>query len=378
MHQGTYETEVFVAGGGPAGLAAALAARQAGFDVVVADCAHPPIDKACGEGIMPDGLAVLERLGVCLDLSKAAPFSGIRFINGAQHVEARFRHGLGFGVRRTTLHQQLVNAAMLAGVRLLWDRRVIALADGRVLLDSETVRSRWVIGADGQNSRIRQSAGLGNGGDERVRFGFRQHYRVKPWCESVEVHWGDCGQMYVTPIAADEVCVAFLTLQKTLRLQEAIEHFPQLALCLAEAVPEGQPRGAVTASRFLRRVHHKNVALIGEAAGSVDAITGEGLAIAFQQATALGDALTAGDLSLYQAAYRRVMRLPRAMAALMLTMDGHPAFRRRVFRAFGAQPEIFARMLAIHTGALAPVNFGLENSLALGWHLLTAKGDAHA
>ncbi len=120
MHPGTRETEVLVVGGGPAGLAAALAARQAGLDVLVADSAHPPIDKACGEGIMPDGLAALEQLGVRVDVTKAAPFSGIRFINGTQQAEARFRQGVGLGIRRTTLHQQLVNAATLAGVRLLW------------------------------------------------------------------------------------------------------------------------------------------------------------------------------------------------------------------------------------------------------------------
>jgi menaquinone-9 beta-reductase len=373
MHPGTCETEVLVVGGGPAGLAAALAARQAGFDVLVADSAHPPIDKACGEGIMPDGLAALERLGVRLDVAKAAPFSGIRFINGAQQAEARFCRGVGLGVRRTTMHEQLVNAATLAGVRLLWERRVTALADGPVLLDGESVRCGWVIGADGQNSRIRQFAGLGDAVNERVRFGFRQHYRVKPWSEFVEVHWGDCGQMYVTPISADEICVAFITSQKSLRLQEALGRFPQLASCVAEAVTEEPPRGAVTASRCLPRVHHQRVALIGEAAGSVDAITGEGLAIAFRQAIALADALVADDLSLYEAAHRRIMGLPRTMAALMLSMDGRPAFRRRLFRAFEAHPEIFARMLAIHTGAVSPVNFGVRNGWSLGWHLLTAK-----
>ena len=41
-------TDVFVIGGGPAGLATAIAARQRGFDVVVADGAQPPIDKPCG------------------------------------------------------------------------------------------------------------------------------------------------------------------------------------------------------------------------------------------------------------------------------------------------------------------------------------------
>ena len=243
-----------------------------------------------------------------------------------------------------------------------------------MLVNGETIRCCWVIGADGENSRIRQLVGLGHAGAGKVRFGFRQHFQVKPWSEFVEVHWSDCGQMYVTPVADDAVCVAFITSQKTLRFDQAVRHFPSLALHLKDATPQDRPRGAVTASRCLERVHREHVALIGEAAGSVDAITGEGLAITFQQATALADALRANNLSLYEAAVRRIMRLPHAMATLMLSMDRHAAFRRRVFRAFEAQPEIFARMLAVHTGALRPINFGLGNTFSLGWHLLTEKG----
>src|SRR5271165_1538919 len=97
--------EVLVAGGGPAGLAAAIAARQAGFEVAVVDCARPPIDKACGEGIMPDGLSALTALGVPADVRHAAPFRGIRFINGPREVEAGFPSGVGYGIRRTLLHQ---------------------------------------------------------------------------------------------------------------------------------------------------------------------------------------------------------------------------------------------------------------------------------
>ena len=69
------ETDVFVVGGGPAGLAAAIAARQRGFEVVVADSAQPPIDKACGEGLMPDGVAALARLGVAATSATASPFT---------------------------------------------------------------------------------------------------------------------------------------------------------------------------------------------------------------------------------------------------------------------------------------------------------------
>lgn len=360
-------------GGGPAGLAAALAARQAGLEVTVADCAEPPIDKACGEGIMPDGVAALAKLGVQLDVSQGARFAGIRFINGSQQVDANFHRGPGLGLRRTLLHDAMVSAANHAGVQLLWNRRVTGISHDQVLLDNETVNCRWVIAADGQNSRMRRLAGLGHTVAEKVRFGFRQHYRVTPWSEFVEVYWGDCGQMYVTPVAAGLVCVAFITSHRMLRFEEAIGHFPELASRLTNAVPDESPRGAVTGALRLRHVQRGNVALMGEAAGTVDAITGEGLAIAFQQATALAGALTAGDLSLYEAAHRRIMRLPRAMAALLLSLDGRPRFCGRVFAAFEAQPAIFERMLAIHTGAVSPVNFGLGKTLSLGWHLLTAQ-----
>ncbi|MGB8771332.1 MAG: NAD(P)/FAD-dependent oxidoreductase [Candidatus Korobacteraceae bacterium] len=368
------ETEVFVVGAGPAGLAAALAVKRAGYDVVVADCSQPPIDKACGEGIMPDGLQALQQLGVRLDESQAACFEGIRFINGSQQVEARFSHGSGLGVRRTVLHQQLGDAASQAGVRLLWNRRFTGMTNGFIRLEEEAFRCRWIVGADGQNSRVRHSAGLQCAGKERVRFGMRQHYRVRPWSDFVEVHWSDYGEMYVTPIADDAVCVALISSRKPLRFEEALRHFPVLASNLKDGMIEGHPRGAVTASRRLNRVYRNSVALIGEAAGSVDAITGEGLAIAFRQATALASALAANDLSIYDAACRQIMRLPRAMTSLMLSLDSRPAFRRRAFGALEAKPAVFERMLAIHTGSASLTQVGLGNTLSFGWHLLTDVG----
>jgi len=60
------QSDVFIVGGGPAGLAAAIALRARGFGVTVADPALPPIDKACGEGLMPNALRTFERLGVSL------------------------------------------------------------------------------------------------------------------------------------------------------------------------------------------------------------------------------------------------------------------------------------------------------------------------
>jgi flavin-dependent dehydrogenase len=375
MGQLTRETEVFVMGGGPAGLAAALAARRVGLEVAVADCSRPPIDKGCGEGIMPDGLSALEELGVRLDRSQGTPFKGIHFIHGDQQVGATFKHGTGLGLRRTYLHQALVDAATRAGVRLLWNSRVTATANGLVTVNGETIHCRWIVGADGQNSQARKLADLDSTGKVKVRIGLRQHYRVTPWSEFVEVHWSDFGQMYVTPIGNDAVCVAFISGKRVSRFEDALRHFPKLAGQLQNAVPEDLARGAVTATRDLKKIHRGCFALIGDAAGSVDAVTGEGLAIGFRQATVLATALASDNVAGYEAAVKRIMRVPRAMATLMLSMDGHPAFRRRAFAALEATPGIFEHMLAIHTGAIRPSAFGLRNGLSLGWNLLAAKGE---
>jgi len=365
-------TEVLVAGGGPAGLAAAIAARQAGFEVAVVDGAQPPVDKACGEGIMPDGLIALAALGVQVDARHAAPFRGIRFINGPREVEACFPCGVGFGIRRTLLHEWLVNRAAKCGVALHWGRRITGLSPNGLMVEGDVISSRWLICADGQNSKLRKLSGLDPARRPRSRFGFRRHYRVVPWSEFVEVHWSDVGQMYVTPVADDQVCVALITSRNGLRFEAALPSFPRLAKRLEQATVLGTTLGTTTVSRNLRNVQTGSVALIGEAAGSVDAITGEGLSIAFQQAIALADAMRASDLSAYDVAHARVTCLPRRMAALMLLMDNRRWLRHRAFRALTAEPDFFGKMLAMHTGTLAPMEFGIGPSLSFGWRLLTA------
>src|SRR4029077_21153197 len=126
----------------------------------------------------------------------------------------------------------------------------------------------------------------------------------------MEIHWGDACQLYVTPIAAGEVCVVLISRDPHLRLEDALPQFPEVAQRLASAGPLKLERGGVTASRRLKAVYRGNVALVGDASGSVDAVTGEGLCLLFQQAVALADALHAGDLSLYEAAHRRIGRRP--------------------------------------------------------------------
>jgi 2-polyprenyl-6-methoxyphenol hydroxylase-like FAD-dependent oxidoreductase len=72
--------ELFIAGGGPAGFATAIVAARSGLSVVVSDTGHPPIDKAYGEGLLPDSLEALSQLGVDLSFVRSFPVHGVRFV----------------------------------------------------------------------------------------------------------------------------------------------------------------------------------------------------------------------------------------------------------------------------------------------------------
>ena len=360
-------TDVVVIGGGPAGLAAALAMRARGLDVLVADGMGPgPIDKACGEGLMPDAVAALSRLGVEV---RGAPFQGIRFLSTGSSVEARFPHGSGVGVRRTALHRLMSEAAADAGVRFAWNSAVAGLADGEVQFAGGRVKARWIVGADGGFSAVRRWAGLNDGMRSRERYGFRKHFRVSPWSEFVEVHWGDECQIYVTPVGECEVGVAVLSRDRRLRVDKALPRFPLLEARLRGARELSIERGAVSASRRLRRVSKGLVALIGDASGSVDAVTGEGLSLAFQQAPALAEALVAGRLALYESAHARIRRTPAMMAEALLLLDGWSGLRNRVLPAMAARPQVFAGMIASHVGGVGPMALA-ANLAALGWAML--------
>ena len=369
--------DVLIIGGGPAGLAAAIALRRCGIDVLLADARTPPIDKACGEGIMPDSRRELAGLGVDLNPAQGAPFRGIRFCDEHSTASGAFPSGEGIGLRRIVLHRLLVEHARQAGVRMRWGSPVSLHPAQPPSFSGEPVLYRYVIGADGLSSRVRTWAGLDRGTLHTRRYGFRMHYRIPPWSPSVEVHWGPLGQAYVTPVGADEICVAvvtrfaFATHHRTpVRCSQIMDSIPALKEKLGHAEVSTRERGSITTTGTLHRVVRGNIALLGDASGSVDAITGEGLAMAFRQASLLAAAVQSGSLAPYAAGHAKTMSLPRTLARGLLLMDRHPAVRRKVLRILAGDRLLFDQLLRVHLGKQPLHRFFLEQAPRLGCRLL--------
>lgn len=156
-----------------------------------------------------------------------------------------------------------------------------------------------------------------------------------------------------------------------LRLDDALQLFPEIPQRLRGATHSSAERGAVSVTRRLARVWGGRVALIGDASGGVDAITGEGLCLAFKQAYLLAECLVAGDLARYQTGHRGLFRRPAIMARALLLIENRDRLRRQVMRAFAEDPGLFAQLLAAHVGARSAMGTA-ASGVALGRRLLTA------
>jgi len=362
--------DVVVIGGGPAGLATSIAARQQGLDVLVIDRATPPIDKPCGEGVMPTGVEALARLGIQL-ADQGRPFRGIRYVGDGVSVRADFPGVHGMALRRPVLHQLLIDRAEEVGVHFAWTTPVRGLKGSLVQLDDGAVTGRWVVGADGLHSRVRRWTGLERPSRRRARFGVRRHYRMTPWSDDVEVHWADRCEAYVWGASNDEVGVAMLWSGEKSDFNHLLDRFPALGERLADAPVSNRDQGAGPFDQRPHKLFLERTVLVGDAAGYRDAITGEGLGIAFGQALALAQCLARNDLRPYPRAVRRLTRRPYLFIRALLAAEGRPTVRRRFLRRLAAQPDLFGRLLATASGRAPLSAFLWRSAVQLGVGLLS-------
>lgn len=329
--------DVLVVGGGPVGLAAAIEARMAGLSVTVVEHRAGAIDKACGEGLMPGAVPLLARLGVEPD---GMPLRGVSYRARGRVADHDFRDGPGLGVRRTTLHSALRDRALALGASLE-TAKVGSVTQSPDHVEAAGVRARWLLAADGLHSTVRRAVGLEGSPQGRRRYGLRRHFAIAPWTDRIEVHWGRDAELYVTPVAPDVVGVAVLGPQRT-SFAAALAGIPELTARLANAQPVSPLAGAGPLRQAARAPSAGRVLLVGDASGYVDAITGEGLRLGFDQARAAIAAITGGPA--YDAEWRRITRDFRVLTDGLVRAAGSP-LRGAIVPAARALPGLYGAIV---------------------------------
>ena len=368
--------DVLIVGGGPAGLATAIRAAELGLSVLVIDRGALPLDKACGEVLMPPGVEALARLGVEIAPARRHPFVGIRFVQGDTVAEGRFLGDPGHGLRRTVLIEALVERARTLGVSLAYGRSLGSFREDHgeitaLLADGTSVQAKTLIGADGLHSRVRAQAGLGKPSDARRRYGIRRHFALQPWSPFVEVHWADRAEAYVTPVDANTIGVAILWPGGGGGFAEQLQAFPALAARLAAAPAITEAAGGGPFWQAVRARTKGRVALVGDAAGYADALTGEGVSLALATGIRLAEIIHQGrPLRDYERDYAALTSSYYRTTRLFLSATRTPWMRRRVIRHLAARPQTFQRFLAINMGMMPLHALGLAQALDLALGVL--------
>ena len=334
-----------VVGGGPVGLFSGVYAAQRGVQVTVLEVRRGDGDKACGEGLMPTGALLLKWIDVH---PEGHEFRGIRYLDasGRRQARADLEDARGLGVRRTELVRALRAASVREGVEIrtakVVDVEPGGCAPSVITEDGEVIGADVVLGCDGIASTVRKRLGLdasvasASGGNRQrtslPRYGLVSHYCVTPWSAEVEVYWATGAEAYVTPLASDLVGVAMLG-GAGASFDARLAEFPALQHRLSGFERVGRITGAGPLRRRSVSAGLGQVMLVGDAAGYVDALTGEGLSIGFRSAVAAVNAAVAGDAANYPTEWLKLTRRSRLSTELLLRGTRLPLVRKSLLPA---------------------------------------------
>jgi flavin-dependent dehydrogenase len=394
--------DVLIAGAGPAGCATALACARHGLEVLLVDRARFPRDKPCGEGLLPTGVSALAELGLLAAVRRSAlRLEGVGFAVDGDDAPVAFAHfpegesapPYGLGIRRFTFDALLVDAVRAQPTATVLEN-VAATAllrrhDGAVgglATDVGPIGARVVVGADGLRSPLRAALGLGRAARRRPlgrsgdaageRIGLRAHLRVPslPFGHAVRVIVGRTLEYYVTPLGPTQLQLAILGTRAAFtraglsaaRFHDHLRAHPRLGPLVGGSALVDRPLGAGPFRQRVRGVTTDGALLVGDAAGYVDAITGEGVGAALRQGLAAGDTiadaiaaagrrtrepLPVAALAPYARAHDAIVRDGDRLTELVLTLARHPWLARRAIASLARRPAVLQHLLRVHAGA---------------------------
>jgi flavin-dependent dehydrogenase len=375
----TLAAEVIVVGGGLTGSATALHLAALGRDVLVLERDTFPREKVCGEGMMPHGVAELERLGALERIlaTNPVPFRGIRYHAHGVTALGTFPGGrTGLGVRRSRI-DAVMHELCAAHPRIVARTGVrvtdIAVHPDHVVVHTSEgpVAGSVLVGADGLNSLVRRKLRLGKPPRGPKRYGARLHLKLSdaaPRLDRVEVFLEGDLEIYLTPTAPDEINVAILCgpvqaqrwggdLHAAMYAQLASSPTFEPWLSSAEILTQATLWGPLR--QETRHISHDRAVLVGDAAGFVDALTGEGMSVGLISARlaayALHDALRAGlpsarTLRAYDRARARHARSLSLLTELLVRGIRVRGLARWVVGNLARHPGTFDRVLAVNIG----------------------------
>ena len=371
--------DVAIAGGGPAGSTLAILLGRAGFEVELYEARRFPREKPCGEGIMPAGVAVLERLGLRTAVG-GRPLPSVRYHAFGLEAEAAFpkrgeRRFSALAQRRLTLDAVLLEAARATcGVRIHEEapvegavveaRRAVGLGVG-----GELRRARLVVGADGIESPVRRSLGLDAPSRGR-RVGLRTHFRLaagQSLPERLDIFVGDGAELYAAPLPDGELLVAALCDRAALAggaraaLARFIADQPLLGSWLEGATPITEPAGRAPVTRRARAGFAPGAVLLGDAARATDPLTAGGIAHALVTAELLasfvpqilGQSVGHGGerwLAAFDLRRRRLLRAHGWLTRTLVFLAARPGRAKLTLRAMRAAPAVMRTLLGIAGG----------------------------
>lgn len=322
-----------VVGAGPAGAALAIELGRRGVRVNLYEKASVPRLKACGEGILPHGVAALE--AIAGSLPEAPRVTGLRFVMDATSVEAAFPDGPGLVVRRDRLHAWLLDrAGRTPGV------------DVRMGTPYRPDGERVVVGADGARSMFHRRLPAFRPPVGRV--GLSTHLAgMEGLRDRVEVFFHPLGEIYIAPTGDGEALVAALLYQDTFRrdgLAHLLRDIPELRARTTRIERTTPLLGAAPLGLRVPRSVDTDLLLIGDAAGAPDPITGDGLAMAFVSVRPAADAIESGDLCAYERTRQDLGRAADRLGRLLLRMA---RLDRRAARALLGRPALVPTLLEV-------------------------------
>lgn len=384
-------TDVLISGGGITGSSLAILLGRQGLAVELFERAQFPKEKPCGEGLMPGGVGVLERLGLAAAVG-GAPFHGVRYHFGNQTAEGRFPPiaGLpatGRGQRRMRLDAALFAAAAATpDVSVHTGTRVEAplVENGRIvglIVDGQSRRAPLTVAADGVHSVLRHRLGL-EVPLRRKRFGARAHFRLAPGQSQppwVDVFVCRGYELYVTPLPANEVLVAGLAdgaaarefpsenIEETFhrwrsaprRLATRLEGAEQISPILCTSPLAGSARAGVA----------RGIVLLGDAAGFLDPITGGGMTQALVSAELLAHYVPRGVerfddwMWSFERDRKVFLRDYRLLTQMVLWLADHPRLAERALALLRFSPALFSHLVGV-SGGIRPL-FGISLARSL-------------